>query len=148
MDGYHSSFIASLTTDNSTVFSTVCSIYQPRKHQIEPLWRENTHGLNPCAEPTSANTTHRICVIASSKLFQVVYPKTLNQRSAIACLPRLLTTTGPLFTSGRTSYRRISWSRVAARSNVIIIVSLWNLTGISTALPPRCLSNFRAVVKV
>ena len=49
--------------------------------------------------------------------------------------------------SGKTSYRQISWSLEAARLGVIMIVSLWNLAGISAALP-RCLSNFRAIWKV
>ena len=36
--------------------------------------------------------------------------------------------------SGKTSYRQISRSLEAARLDVTIIVSLWNLTGISAAL--------------
>ena len=39
--------------------------------------------------------------------------------------------------SGKTSYRQISWSLDATRLDVIMIISLWNLTGISTALQ-RC----------
>ena len=50
--------------------------------------------------------------------------------------------------SSKTSYRKISWSPEAARLSVIIIVSLWNLTGISAALLPMCLSNFRTIGKV
>ena len=42
--------------------------------------------------------------------------------------------------SGRTSYRKISWSLEAARLCVIMIVSSWNLTGISVAVLSRCLS--------
>ena len=38
--------------------------------------------------------------------------------------------------SGRTSYREISWSLEAARLGVIMIVSLWNFTGISATLLP------------
>ena len=52
-------------------------------------------------------------------------------------------------------YCQISLSLEVARSNVIMMVSLWNLTGISAALTdmseallPRCLSNFRALGKV
>ena len=45
--------------------------------------------------------------------------------------------------NGKTSYRQISWSLEAARMDLIMIVSLRNLTGISAALLPRCLSNFR-----
>ena len=49
--------------------------------------------------------------------------------------------------SDKTSYRQISWSLEAARLSVIMIVSLWNLTGISAVLLPRCRSNFRAIEK-
>ena len=50
--------------------------------------------------------------------------------------------------SGRTSYRKILWSLETARLGVIMIVSLWNLTSISAALLPRCLSNFTAIANV
>ena len=50
--------------------------------------------------------------------------------------------------SGKTSHRQISRSLEAARLDLIIIVSLRNVTGISAALLPRCLSNFRAIGKV
>ena len=49
--------------------------------------------------------------------------------------------------SGRTTYRQISWSLEAARLDVIMIVSLWNLTDISAALLLKCLSNIRAIEK-
>ena len=48
----------------------------------------------------------------------------------------------------RMSYRKISWSLEAARLDVIIIVSLRNLIGISAALLSRSLSNSRAIRKV
>ena len=50
--------------------------------------------------------------------------------------------------SGETSYRQISQSLEAARFCVIMIASLWNLTGISVAVLPMCLSTFRAIGKV
>ena len=50
--------------------------------------------------------------------------------------------------SGKTSYRNISRSLEAARFNAVIIVSLWNLTGILAALLSRYLSNFRTFEKV
>ena len=50
--------------------------------------------------------------------------------------------------SGKTSYCQISWSLEAARLDVAMVVSLWNLTGTSTALLPRYLPNFRAIGKV
>ena len=54
---------------------------------------------------------------------------------------------GPLFTNAKTSYRQISWSLEAARLAWIMIVSLWNLTGILAALLPGCLSNLGAIRK-
>ena len=50
--------------------------------------------------------------------------------------------------SGQTSYRKTLWSLEAARLDIIMIVSLWNLTGISAVLRPMCLSNCRAIRKV
>ena len=38
--------------------------------------------------------------------------------------------------SGKTSYRQISWSLETGRLDVIMIVSIWNLTCISAALLP------------
>ena len=53
----------------------------------------------------------------------------------------------PIFTN-RTSYRKFSWRLEATRLDVLMIVSLRDLTGISAALLPRCLSNFRGIGKV
>ena len=50
--------------------------------------------------------------------------------------------------SRRTSYPKISWSLEAARLDVIMMVSLWNLTGTSAAALPRCLPIFREIGKV
>ena len=48
--------------------------------------------------------------------------------------------------SGRTSYRKISWSLEVAKFGSTLYQSLWNLTGTSsTASLPRCLSNSRAM---
>ena len=47
--------------------------------------------------------------------------------------------------SGKTSYRKISWSLEAARFGFKLFQSLWNLAGTSAALLPRCLSHFRAI---
>ena len=54
---------------------------------------------------------------------------------------------GPISISDKTSCRKILWSLEAARLAVEIITSLWNVTGNSVALLPRCLSNFRAIVQ-
>ena len=40
--------------------------------------------------------------------------------------------------SGKTSYRQISWSLEAARLDVAMVVSLWNLTGTSAAVLRSC----------
>ena len=58
------------------------------------------------------------------------------------------TTLGLYSLSGKTSYRQISWSLEAARLDVAMVVSLWNLTGTSAAALPRYLPNFRAIGKV
>ena len=50
--------------------------------------------------------------------------------------------------SCKTSYHQILWSLEAARLGVMIIVALWNFTGISAVLLPWCLSNFKAIGKV
>ena len=46
---------------------------------------------------------------------------------------------GPPFT------KRISWNLEATRSGIKILESFWNLTGVSAALLPRHISNFRAI---
>ena len=45
-------------------------------------------------------------------------------------------------------FRKISWNLSAAILGVIMIVSRWNMTGISATPLPSCLSNFRAIGKV
>ena len=51
------------------------------------------------------------------------------------------------YRKGKTSYRQIMWSLLAARLYVIKIIPICNLTGISAALLPSCPSNFRAIGK-
>ena len=46
--------------------------------------------------------------------------------------------------SGRTSYRKVSWSLEAARFVFRLFQSIWNSTGTSAAAPSSCMSNFRA----
>ena len=71
----------------------------------------------------------------------------LNRWYLITCVSIHPNHLGLYWLSGMTSYPQISWSLEAARLDVIMIVSLWNLTAISAALLPRCLSNFRAIGK-
>ena len=56
-----------------------------------------------------------------------------------------IVTLGLYSLSGKMFYHQISWSFEAARLGVMMIISLWNLTGISAVQLPRCLSNFRAI---
>ena len=74
-------------------------------------------------------------------------PKCANTYSrSLEKLRVVVMNTGPLYI--KTSYRQISWGLEGRRLHVIMIVSLWNLTGISTALLSRCLSNSREIRKV
>ena len=50
--------------------------------------------------------------------------------------------------SGKTFHRQILWSLEAVILDIVIIVSLWNLTGFSTAPLRRYLRHFRAIGKV
>ena len=52
---------------------------------------------------------------------------------------------GPVSISDKTSYVKISQRLEGTRSDEEMFVSLWNLTGTSAAVLPRCLSNFRAM---
>ena len=49
--------------------------------------------------------------------------------------------------SGKTCCCQTSLTLEAARFDVIMILSLWYLTGFSVALLPRCLSHIRAIGK-
>ena len=52
---------------------------------------------------------------------------------------------GPVSIFDKTSYCKITQSLEAVRLVFRIIRSLWNLTGASAAVLPRCLSNFKAI---
>ena len=77
--------------------------------------------------------------------WQLAWHRYLRQE-ALRLDPRLYQ--GLYSLSGKTSYRPISWSLEAARLDVAMVVSLWNLTGTSAAVLPRYLPNFRAIGKV
>ena len=57
-----------------------------------------------------------------------------------------LTTQGLYSLSGKTSYRKISWSLEAARFGFKLFQSLWNLAGTSAALLQTYLSHLSCVV--
>ena len=68
-----------------------------------------------------------------------------HHRSPIS-LSRNLTENQDLYSqSGRTSYRKISCSLEAAKLYVIIIVSFWNLTGISAEMPVKFQSDWKSL---
>ena len=67
------------------------------------------------------------------------YPRMKNIRHNVGKTCRL-------WASIHQAVRRLTAkSREVSRLGVIMTVSLWNLTGISAAVLPRCLSNFRAM---
>ena len=55
----------------------------------------------------------------------------VNKNMSVIMPPMIL---GLYSLSGKTSYRQITWRLEAARLDIIMIVSHWNLTGISAAL--------------
>ena len=63
-------------------------------------------------------------------------------------LPRMHWTWPSIHKAELHSYRKISLSLEDVRSDVIMILALWNLTGISAALLLKCMSNLRAIGKV
>ena len=84
------------------------------------------------------NTSHKITFTMFLCLFYEFSVDSWNISSIMHGLFSLI---------GKTSYRQISWTLEAARLDVVMVVSLWNLTGILAALLPRCLSNIRAIEK-
>ena len=120
-----------------------------------PLWRHCD------AEGHFIKTTLRITIFRSVHpyTFQYIHTRVseqidghiaLNNRYMNVNTPEIYrpAAKGLYSLSGKTYYRRISWSFEAARLDIIMLVLLWNLTSISAALLPMCLSNFRAMVKV
>ena len=60
-------------------------------------------------------------------------------------LVRYWSTLGLYSLSGKTSYRHISWSLEAARFDVIIIVSLWNLGSVAADVPVKFKSDCKSL---
>ena len=95
--------------------------------------------------------------VVASHIHLSLHPKTLKLTDWCGKIPHRLWPTstntlpwggvnqGLYSLSGKTSYRKISWSLEAARLWSKLFQSLWNLSGTSAALLPRCLSNFRAM---
>ena len=83
----------------------------------------------------------RTCICTFSLQGSVKIPSVMKLMRCVKQCPLL----GLFSLSGKTSHHHISWGFEAARLNIIIVVSLWNLTGISAALLSRCLSNLRSI---
>ena len=78
---------------------------------------------------------NRSCVIVSALEYVKIRPR----------ISRMCSNQGLYSLSGKTSYRKISWSLEATRFGFKLFQSLWNLAGNSAALLPRCLLNFRGI---
>ena len=87
-----------------------------------------------------------VCALRATGRFSPYHPGLLFLRGSFVNLSIIEATMCLYLLGGRTSYCQISWSFLWM--DAIMIVSLWNLTGISSALLPRCLSNVRAIIKV
>ena len=68
-----------------------------------------------------------------------------KQKKYVHCPHQSQTIQGLYSLSGRTSYRKISWSLEAARFGFIIFQSFWNLTSTSAVLLPMCPLNFKSI---
>ena len=91
------------------------------------------------------NTLFGVGIISSPRSLCGLYVHAFQ--GCFACTEKVTheATQGLYSLSGKTSYRKISWSLEAARFGFKLFQSLWNLAGTSAALLPRCLSNFRAI---
>ena len=110
-------------------------------------WHIQTNEMNIwcISEPLDTNETYFMSWNNLNKSMFGFYLIKLDMASVLEWDKNIL---GLYSLSGKTSYRQISWSLETARLDVIMIVSLWNLAGVSAALLPRCLPNFRAIGKV
>ena len=127
----------------SLKFVPKCSIHNIHALVQIMAWRRS--GDKPLSEPVMASLPTHICVTRS----QWANSCLICFRGRPGRIGKLLQIVQGIYSlSGKTSYRQIPWSLEAARLGVIMIVSLWNLTGISAALLPRCLLNFKAFGKV
>ena len=112
------------------------------RHFTKSLWANNWHLLKMLFFNYNSNDTTRSPIFA------------WNQSSVVVTCAKLWPVLsdhsdwGLYSLSGRTSHCKISWSLEPARLHVKIIVLLWNSTGISAVLLPRCLSNFRTIGKI
>ena len=108
-------------------------------------WRENAfHVTGPFNSPPRNSDTNLVFNV----VFYCCYIWSVGQTVDMAAILEamaLMWHQGLYSLSGKTSYRKISWSLEAARFGFKLFQSLWNLAGTSAAMLPRCLSNFRAI---
>ena len=93
-------------------------------------------------------TTHYSAYTPHTNIPYIPQSKAQQIHAHVHGIFHITKTQGLCSLSCKTSYRQISWSLEAARMDVTMIVSLWNLTGISASLLSMCLSNFIAIGQV
>ena len=81
--------------------------------------------------------------VRSPLIFSLYHRQCIYSLAGIIESNHLLSNHGLCSLTGETSYRQISWSIEAVRSDVIMIASLWDLTGISTEPLPSSLPTVR-----
>ena len=97
--------------------------------QTTSVWRTNGFIFASCARWDGYMVAFDPYIVEERR-----YPDTITTDNRL----------GPVSTSDKTSYRKISWNLEATRLVDWIILSLWNLTGMSTALLPMSVfANFQ-----
>ena len=126
-----------LTDDKSTLVQIMAWCRQATSHYLSQCWPISMLP-NGVTRPKWVN---RSC-IQNHIYWQLLY-------SVESKLPAMSSKgQGADSTSHKTSYRKIPQSLQGARSGVKMLVLLWNLAGISAAVLPRYLPNFRAIGKI
>ena len=119
--------------------------YHPDDHNWDYYIAAETwphDGVKPCVCCQATCPIHYSDVIMGDMASQIT---SLSIVYLIVYSRRRSKKTSKLRVTGLCEGNSLAWSLEAARWDIIMIVSLWNLTGISAALLPKCLSNFRAI---
>ena len=120
------------------------------KTRLFTLAARTIHQRNTTAAPAWAqhNILSKVCPSVGTSMIKITRSSYLNNGNLYTVRTASVYWDTPLgrhSLSGKTSYRKISWSLEAARFGFKLFQLLWNLAGTSAAVPPRCLSNFRAI---
>ena len=135
--------VASQITSLTVVYSTVYSDAGQRKHQklrVTVLCVGNSPGAvnSPHKGPVTRKMLPFDDVIMVCEICSILLSETSRRKIHL----------GLYSLSRRTRDCEISYSLEAARFDVVMIVWVWNLTGISAVLPPGCMSFVRTIGKV